>query len=549
MVYVDHLKGVSTSDLFLEVAFGRHIIQGDLAKSIVTGSSPNHVVTIQHLLGDAFGKGWSGPIAVWFRGTNRDSTKWKFYPGIMSPSNTDSTQGIDAVFDKDTPHSGTAWIRMECPNGSEVGIPDINTRDNPPTGFSTLIDCQLGDVYDSSGSMVSSDVLLVNPADVLIFGCLEIRRYDVDRIDFGSLDALRTLSDITVTPDYTTLPQGVGLRGAYYDGAAFTTLKGVYIDPVVQYDPSTGAPAIGLTPTSFAARFEGQIKFKFTETYTFYLTHNDSGKLWIDNLSTALINQSSAGTHSTTFSGTADTLKDIKLEWTNASGNSEFKLEWQSTSQPREVVPQDCLFPKGVAEPRFQANVDFIQRTTFDAFLRGVLFLCNGTFQDVDGKLRFFCLEDAEVSFSFDETNIVKDTLSFEPRYSQQEILALPNRFIADGRDLDNRYLEKFDPAVFVDDDELQQISGRIIEETVAVGNVTRWQALSNLGHYARLRKPALYIMFDGMPSTLPVMQGDVVEISISDLGWVNKRCLVIEATDKSVDSGADTRIFKLMEW
>ena len=51
MTFVDHLKGVRGEDLFLEVAFGRHMITGDLTKSEVTGSDPTHVVTVQHMLG------------------------------------------------------------------------------------------------------------------------------------------------------------------------------------------------------------------------------------------------------------------------------------------------------------------------------------------------------------------------------------------------------------------------------------------------------------------------------------------------------------------
>src|SRR5436190_4011371 len=163
MTFVDHLKGSRQQELLLEVAFGLHIIAGDLAKSSVAGD----VVTIQQILGEAYGKGWEGPFAVWFRGINRPSDKYKFYPGIMSPGNADSVQGIDAVFDRDTPHSNTAWIRVECPNGDETGIPDPDTSTNPPTGFSTLMFCQLGDIYDDEGTITATDQLLINPADVL----------------------------------------------------------------------------------------------------------------------------------------------------------------------------------------------------------------------------------------------------------------------------------------------------------------------------------------------------------------------------------------------
>lgn len=548
MTLVDHLKGVRGEDLVLEVAFGRHMIAGDLAKSVVTGSDPTHVVTVQQMLGEAYGKGWQGPVGVWFRGTNRDSTKYVFHPGTQSSGPSDPVQGIDSIFDEDTPHSNTAWLRMECPNGAEVGIPDFDTKTSPPVGHSGIYDCQLGDIYDAAGTVVDSDVLLTNPADVLAFGCQEIRRYPLTRSDWGALDELRQFSDVQVTPDHTTLPVGVGLTGRYYEGTAFNTLKSTRVDPVIQYDLSTGAPALDLTPTSFSVRFEGKIRFKHTETVTLYLTHNDGGKLWIDNLTTPLIDQwGTTGEHSATFAATADQWYEIKIEWNNASSDSQLKLEWSSTSQTRQVVTQDRLYPADDPEPRFRSHIAFTQRTSFEDFLRAVLFTCNGAFQDVNGKLRFFSIDQLTSSYDFDLTNIVKNSFKSYPRFSQQELLSLPNRFIGAGRDLNSRYLEPFDPPLYVDVPEMQELAGRTIEETVFVGNVTRWQGLNNLGHYARLRTSQRTCEFTGMPQTLGVLAGDRVRVSHSLPGWTNKECLVLEATDLSIDSTADDRFFRLL--
>lgn len=545
MTFVDHLKGAKAEELYLEVAFGLHVIAGDLTKSIVTGSSPTHVIKLQQMLGDAFGRGWKGPKGVWMRGLNIDSTKYKFYPGIASPGNADATQGIDSVFTDDTPHSNCAWIRVECP----PGVPAFGTKNDPPTGLTGVYECQLGDIYDADGDIVATDVLIDNPADVLIFGCLVIRKFDPSRIDFASLATLRTASNVTETPDYTTLPQGVGLTGKYYEGTSFSTFKSQRVDPVVQYDASTGAPALDLTPTSFSVRFEGKIRPKYTETYTFYLTHNDSGKLWVQNLSTAIIDEASSGTHSATKSLHEDSFYDIKMDWTNASGNSEFKLEWESASQPRQVVPQDRLYPKAEAVPRFRTNIAFKAPTDFDTFLRAVLFTCNGGYQDVNGKLTFFCLEDQTPSFALDETNLKKDTLKFYPRYSQEDLKRLPNRFIAEGRDLDSRYLEPFDPPLVYDIPELQELAGRPIEETVNVGNCTRWQGLKNMAFYAKLKTAPEYTESQGMPSTLKLLPGDVLTVSHSTPDWEDKQMLAVETTDNSIDSAADERIFKLLEW
>jgi hypothetical protein len=145
-----------------------------------------------------------------------------------------------------------------------------------------------------------------------------------------------------------------------------------------------------------------------------------------------------------------------------------------------------------------------------------VLFTCNGGFQDVNGKLSFFCIDELTSSYAFDESNIKKDTMQFYPRFSQQELFNLPNRFIADGRDLNSRYLEKFDPPLYYDLPDLQDIAGRVIEETVAVGNTNRWQALTNLAHYAKVRTAPVVAEFEGMPQTLGVMQGDKVTVTQS---------------------------------
>ncbi len=628
MTFIDHFRGSKPEEKLLEVAFGRHVVAGDLAKSIVTGSSPTHVVTVQQLLGEGFGKGWKGIIGAWFRGVNRPTTKFKFYPGKQTPnptiktftadsstdtltstahgyangtqvfftgslpvpilSNTiyyvvntatntfqvavtiggstidltsngsgtlsvwanDTTQGIDEIFSQDTSHSNTAWVRFECPSGSESGIPDFDTKTNPPDGFSAIIECQTGDIYDDVGDISASDVLLTNPADVIAFGAMEIRRYATSRIDWDLLNTLRSVCDQSVTPDYTTFPQGVGLTGRYYDGTAFNTLKSKRVDPIIQYPSSSGAPALDLTPTGFSARFEGKIRPKYSETYTFYLTHNDGGKLWINNLTTAIIDQwGTTGEHTATIALTADQYYDLKSEWNNAASTSEFKLEWSSPSQPRQVVPQDRLYPKAEAVNRFECHAAFTQKTTFADFLRQILFSCNGGYQDANGKLSFFCIDELTTSFDFDHTNIIKNTFKFYPRFTQQELLSLPNRFIADGRDLDSRYLEKFDPDLFYDLPDLQSAIGRIIEETVTVGNSYRWQTLDNLRHYAKLRTARTICEFEGMPNTLKVLPGDLVRVTRSNVGWTNKHFLCLEASDKSIGKSADERIFKLLEW
>lgn len=547
MTFVDHLKNVRGEDLVLEVAFGRHMIAGDLTKSIVTGTHPTHIVTIQHMLGDAYGRGWIGPVALWFRGNYRPPNKRVFYPGLISTGPSDPNQGIDAVFDEDTPHSNTAWIRVECPSGSEDSIPEFDTLNNPPLGLAGIYDCQAGFRYDENGDPEDED-LLTNPSEVIAFGLKIIREFPDSRIDWPSLFALRQLCDEAENTDYLAiLPTGVGLRGRYFNSNDFTAFVRERVDPVIQYDESNGAPEIGLDPTKFSVRWTGHIKFNYDEKYTLYLTHNEVGRLWIDDLGTPLIDESSSGTHDAEFTPVAGDFYDIKLEWINNSGNSEYLFEWESASQPRQAVPQDALFPSDETVTKYACHVAFTQRTGFDDFLRQILFTCSGAWQDANGKLKFFSLPDREPTYHFDETNIKKGTFQFSHRYSQQDMQQLPNRFIAEGRDLESRYLEKFDPPLFVDVQDMQEIAGRVIEETVSIGNAKRWHGHKMLSHHAFLKTRQIVCEFEGTPATLGVLPGDLVTVSHPLSGWENEAFLVIEAADKSVGRGADERLFRLL--
>ena len=631
MSFVDHLKGSKPEQKFLEQAFGLHVVAGDLAKSTVTGSSPTHVVQIQHLLGDALGKGWKGPKGVWFRGTNRAASKYTFHPGKHTPNpvlktftadnstdvftstahgfndgdmiifrsgdnpepiaaakiyyvrdkttNTfkvaltsggtavnltdngtgtlqvyknDPEQGIDPYFQDDTTHSNVAWIRVECPNGSEVGIPDFDTKNNPPTGFTSIMECQLGDVYDNTGAVSGSNQLLTNPADVIAFGIKEIWRQPNSRVDWASLATLRTACDASITPDYTViLPQGVGLTGRYYDGTNFNTFKTRRVDPVIQFDSSNGSPDIALPTDNFSVRWEGKIRPRFTDTYTFSITHDDGVRLWVNNLAVPLIDQwATNGTHTATIALTADQFYDIKIEWWEATGPAELRLDWSSPSQPYQTVPQDRLYPKNEPMKRFECHAGFTARTTFDEFLRAICFTANATWQDVDGKLKFFCVEDLTTpSFAFDYTNIQKNTITYYPRFSQQELLSLPNRYIADGRDLESRYLEPFDPALQYEIESLQQEVGRVIEETVSVGNTSRSQGIRNLQHYAKLKTAPMVCELEGLPQTFPVLPGDLVTVTDEISGWNEKEFLCIDAIDNSIDTDKDHRKLTLLDW
>ncbi len=148
-----------------------------------------------------------------------------------------------------------------------------------------------------------------------------------------------------------TLPafaqSGTGLTGKYYDTESFGTLKTTRTDATVDFNWGTAVPS-GTALTSadtFSVVWSGRIEPEFSELYTFYLTVDDGARLWIDDQ--CLVAR--------TFYQAPEELRaqirlkaghrvNIRVEYIESSGTAKAKLEWASTSQPRQVVPSARLY-------------------------------------------------------------------------------------------------------------------------------------------------------------------------------------------------------------
>jgi hypothetical protein len=73
-----------------------------------------------------------------------------------------------------------------------------------------------------------------------------------------------------------------GLQGQYYDNADFTNLKLTRVDPTINFNWGSGAPAYGMGADTFSVRWTGKIRPTTTETYTFATTSDDGVRLWVN---------------------------------------------------------------------------------------------------------------------------------------------------------------------------------------------------------------------------------------------------------------------------
>lgn len=542
MTIVNHLKGQETQNLFLTQAYGKHVVTGHLCKSDVTGASPTHVIKLQQLLGRG---PWDGCEGLWYKGLEIKPADYKFYPGIQSTGMGDTTQGQDAVFNTDVPHSSVAWIRPTL----AAGVGDFDTSKSPPNGLTGIFRTTKCQDYNSSGAATGSPVYSINAALQVADLILRIGGRPISRIDWGAWTDWRDFLGSTISHNYTALPNfdGFGLSVKFYNGTAFNTATLVIdrIDPVIEFVSSAGSPGIGVDVDNFLGLYEGYIKPKYTETYTFSVTHTHGARLWVNGLVTPLIDQwGTTGTHTATIALTAGQLYDIKLEWQHTTGNAELRLQWQSTSQALEVINHRVLYPKTVDRARYETHPFFSGPTRLDDAVRTVLNLCNSTYQEVNGKLRFFCLEQLTTpSFHFTDYNTM--SVKLIPR----DVTGLRNSWQATFRNTDSQYLEKDLDPIIIERDALIAAAGRKIDgEAVDLVNTNRHQGYRTLDNLIKRAVDSKKFDVLGDADTFPVLAGDRVDLDVEFLQRISVPCRVLESNDASSEETADERRFIMQE-
>ncbi|RYU94067.1 PA14 domain-containing protein [Emticicia agri] len=155
------------------------------------------------------------------------------------------------------------------------------------------------------------------------------------------------LFGVVVPVNPTTPPDGNGngLAATYYDNANLTTPKLTRMDSKIDFNWGNGSPDVLIGNDTYSVRWQGQILPKYTETYTFRITSDDGVKVWVNNQLKVnkWVTQSSV-TNTFTMNLVAGQRASILIEYYENTGNAMVKLEWESASQTREVVPQSQLF-------------------------------------------------------------------------------------------------------------------------------------------------------------------------------------------------------------
>jgi len=154
-----------------------------------------------------------------------------------------------------------------------------------------------------------------------------------------------------------TAGTGTGLTGDYYDNMDFTAFVLTRTDATVNFDWGSGSPDPTIGADTFSVSWSGQVQPLYSETYTFYTTSDDGVRLWVNG---QLIIDNWTDHASTENSGTialtAGTKYNIDMDYYENGGGAVAKLEWSSTSQARQIVPQTQLYPLAGGPPGQASN-------------------------------------------------------------------------------------------------------------------------------------------------------------------------------------------------
>jgi len=165
-----------------------------------------------------------------------------------------------------------------------------------------------------------------------------------------------------LTPSAIT--SGDGLSATYYNNMNFTGTTVSRIDPRIDFNWGVGSPDSNIAPYSYSARWTGQIKADYSETYTFFTRTDDAVRLWVNG---QLIIDRWVDQAATEYSGsialTAGQKYDIKLEYYQNGGGASARLQWSSASTPKTTVPQANLFSSIVAPAGIVATRNIYSET------------------------------------------------------------------------------------------------------------------------------------------------------------------------------------------
>ncbi|MGH7339982.1 MAG: PA14 domain-containing protein, partial [Candidatus Rokuibacteriota bacterium] len=170
--------------------------------------------------------------------------------------------------------------------------------------------------------------------------------FGVERgLDFLSLDNTRGLTGF-----YFALSGDLALNPVDSVAEAFvraSSLVTVRVDPNVDFDSTAGAFDGSGLEDGFLVIWQGKIYLEDTGPVTFFIESDDGSRLFVDGLERIATNDGRHGMQERASAplNLARGFHDIELRYFESTGGAGVKLRYDPVHGPKQIVPQDVLFP------------------------------------------------------------------------------------------------------------------------------------------------------------------------------------------------------------
>ncbi len=233
-------------------------------------------------------------------------------------------------------------------NGSYLAVPTIT----PDGGnFSQAVTVTLADATPGAGLYYTLDGSTPGTNSIFYTGPLTLTNTTSLRVVATRPGYLNSSVVAAGFLSSSSTGTGTGLTGNYYANQIGTfnnppTLS--RIDPTIDFtwaNPGPGpAPSIG--ETDFSVAWTGCVQPQFNETYTFSITVDDGGRLFINGqkIIDAWADQAPT-TYWASVSMNAQQLYNIEFQYYQHGGGAEADLAWSSPSTTNQIIPESQLYP------------------------------------------------------------------------------------------------------------------------------------------------------------------------------------------------------------
>ncbi|MBL9144325.1 MAG: putative Ig domain-containing protein [Verrucomicrobiaceae bacterium] len=135
-----------------------------------------------------------------------------------------------------------------------------------------------------------------------------------------------------------------GLTADYFAGVSFDTLRFTRVDACVDNRWQSLSPDARLSADRFSVRWRGCVVPRYSQPYTFITTSDDGVRLWVnDQMIINNWNDHGETQNTGSIQLSAGVPATIKMEFYENGGDAVARLEWQSGSQTREIIPNERL--------------------------------------------------------------------------------------------------------------------------------------------------------------------------------------------------------------